>query len=103
MSNNPFVGFDPFQKQDREHPYGEDAHLDSDSILERYGDVDTGDNTEEHEQDEGTNYGEGVTNLDESDGTKEKSSGCSTVSTMPSWLIAILGFLGVRRKDNERR
>lgn len=44
MSNNPFVGFDPFQKQDREHPYGEDAHLDSDSILERYGDVDTGDN-----------------------------------------------------------
>ena len=39
--SNPFIGFDSFEKQDREHPYGEDSHLDSDSLLERHGDVDT--------------------------------------------------------------
>ena len=44
--DNPFVGFETFAKQrtdDDEHPYGEDSHLDDDFILERHGDVETGD------------------------------------------------------------
>jgi len=48
--DNPFVGFDTFAKQragPEEHPYGEDSHLDDDSILERYGDVETDDNYSE--------------------------------------------------------
>lgn len=47
--NNPFVGFETFTKQrtDDEHPYGEDSHLDDDSILERHGDVETGDDYED--------------------------------------------------------
>jgi len=47
--DNPFVGFETFTKQrtDDEHPYGEDSHLDDDSILERHGDVETGDDYED--------------------------------------------------------
>ena len=90
-------------------PYYEPASEDHDeedepvTESEDTGDVDTGDSEEEQEQDEGTDYGEGITNLDESDETKEKSKGCSSVSASPSWLLVMLCFLGVRRKDNENR
>ena len=85
-------------------PYYEPAsedHDEEDPVTESEdtGDVDTGDNTEEHEQDEGTNYGEGITNLDESAGTKEKSSGCSTASTASThWLVSLLLPLAFVRK-----
>ena len=89
-------------------PYYEPASEDRDeedpvAELEDTGNVDTGDNNEELDQDEDTRYGEGITNLDESDETKEKSKGCSSVSASPSWLLVTLCFLGVRRKDNENR
>jgi len=47
--SNPFVGFEIFTKRhngngNNGHPFGEDSHLDDDSILERPGDVDTGEN-----------------------------------------------------------
>jgi hypothetical protein len=63
------------------------------------GDVDTGNSEETHDHDEGSNYGEGITNLDESDKEKEKNSGCSTVSRSShlSSLIAFL-FLFIRRR-----
>ena len=89
-------------------PYYEPASEDHDEDEEEpvtesedTGGIDTGGSDGEQDQDEDTNYGEGIANLQESDGTKEKSSGCSTVSTTPSILFAILGLLGVRRKDNE--
>jgi hypothetical protein len=47
--SNPFVGFEIFTKRhngngNNGHPFGEDSHLDDDSILELPGDVDTGEN-----------------------------------------------------------
>jgi len=58
--SNPFVGFDTFTKQltdDEEHPHGEDSHLDDDSILERYGDVETDDNYYEPDDDVDLQWG----------------------------------------------
>jgi hypothetical protein len=85
-------------------PYYEPASEDHDeedepvTESEDTGDVDTGDSEEEQAQDEGTNYGEGITNLDESKSTKDKSTGCSTArystgadSYLPYFLIMLLG------------
>ena len=87
-------------------PYYEPAsedHDEEDPVTESEdtGDADTGDNTEVLDQDEDVRYGEGITNLDDDKGTKEKSSGCSTVSASPSWFLVALCFLGVRRKYDE--
>jgi len=112
VSNFDTGWYDPFrhelgvslQNMTISQPYYEPAsedHDEEDPVTESEdtGDVDTGDSEETHEQDEGTNYGDGITNLDENDGTKEKSSGCSTVarSTQLSPLIAFL-FLFIRRR-----
>lgn len=57
--SNLFVGFDIFTKQrtDDEHPYGEDSHLDDDSILERHGDVETDDNYYDEDDDVDLQWG----------------------------------------------
>ena len=85
-------------------PYYEPASDDNDEEDELVAELeDTGISDEHVDQDEDVTHGDGLSSFDNSENEKTKSSGCSTVQDRSSFMLALLGFIGLRRKQSIAR